>query len=64
MSSYIIIGGDLIIAIDGHKIISGDHLISYLEAYTTPNQTIDVTIIRDKQEMTIPVELGTRPPPN
>jgi len=64
MSSYTIIGGDLIIAIDGQKIISGDHLISYLEAYTTPNQTIDVTIIRDKQEMIIPVELGIRPPPN
>ena len=63
-SSYTIIGGDLIIALDGQKIISGDNLISYLEAYTTPGQTIDVTIIRDKQEMTIPVELGTRPLPN
>jgi len=62
--SYTIIGGDLIIAIDGQKIISGDQLISYLEAYTLPIQTIDITIIRDKQELTIPVELGTRPPPN
>ncbi len=56
-----IVVGDIIISIDGHKIISGDNLISYLEAYTVPNQTINVTIIRDKQEMTIPVELGARP---
>lgn len=57
---WIILGGDIIIAIDGTRIINGDALMSYLEEYTTPNQIIIITIIRDNQLIDIPVELGVR----
>jgi len=56
-----IIGGDIIIAIDGNRIISGDALMSYLEEYTQPSETIILTIFRDNQPLEIPVELGVRP---
>jgi len=58
---WVIIGGDIIIAVDGTRIINGDTLMSYLEEYTSPNQIIMVTIIRDNQLLDIPVELDTRP---
>jgi len=57
---WVIIGGDIIIAIDGTRIINGDSLMSYLEEYTQPNQTIIITVIRDNQVQDIPVKLGTR----
>jgi len=59
----IIIGGDIITAIDGFRIVNGDDLLSYLEAHTLPNQTITVTILRNNQEMDIQVVLETRPSP-
>lgn len=55
------IGGDLIIAVDGTRVINGDSLMSYLEEYTKPNQIITVTIVRGDQTLDVPVELGTRP---
>ena len=57
---WVIIGGDIIIAIDGTRIINGDALMSYLEEYTTPNQQITLTIIRNNQQIDIIVELGAR----
>ena len=60
-NEWVIIGGDIIIAVDGTRIINGDSLMSYLEEKTTPNQTITLTIIREYQQLNIPVELGTRP---
>ena len=62
--TWTIIGGDLIIALDGKRIINGDDLMSYLEAYTVPNQIINATIVRDNQILVVPIELGTRPPPS
>jgi S1-C subfamily serine protease len=59
----IIIGGDIIIALSGTRITGTDDLSSFLEEHTLPDQTIDVTIIRNGQEMTLPLRLGTRPPP-
>jgi S1-C subfamily serine protease len=60
---YVTIGGDLIIAINDTRITNMDGLSTYLEEYTLPNQTINVTIVRDNQTMTVAVILGTRPPP-
>ncbi|MCX6667433.1 MAG: trypsin-like peptidase domain-containing protein [Euryarchaeota archaeon] len=55
------IGGDIIIAVDGTRIINGDSFMSYLEEHTAPNQIVTVTIVRSNQILDIPVELGTRP---
>ncbi len=60
----IVIGGDIIIAIDGFRIVNGDDLLSYLEAHTLPDQTITETILRNNQKMDVPVVLGTRPSPS
>jgi S1-C subfamily serine protease len=57
------IGGDIIIAINGTRITSMDGLSTFLEEYTSPNQTVDVAMVRDNQTMTLSVKLGTRPLP-
>jgi S1-C subfamily serine protease len=59
----IIIGGDIIVALSGTRITGTDDLSTFLEEHTLPGQTIDVTIIRGGQEMTIQLKIGTRPPP-
>ena len=61
---WITIGGDIIIAINETRITNIDDLSTYLEEYTLPGQTINVTIVRNNQTMTFAVELGTRPPPS
>jgi S1-C subfamily serine protease len=59
----VIIGGDIIIALSGTRIRGTDDLSTFLEEHTLPGQTINVTIIRNGQNMTIPLKIGTRPPP-
>jgi S1-C subfamily serine protease len=58
---------DIIIKINATSIAarieSMDDLSSFLEEYTSPYQTVNVTIVRNNQTITLPVELGTRPPP-
>jgi S1-C subfamily serine protease len=56
------IGGDIIVSINGTKIVNGDSLSSYLEEYTVAGQTVQLGIIRAGQSMTVDVTLGTRPP--
>jgi S1-C subfamily serine protease len=58
--SYVI-GGDVIVSLNGNKIVSYDALSAYMERNGVPGQTIQVGIIRQGHQMTIPVQLGTRP---
>ena len=58
----VIIGGDIIVAINGTRITGIDDLSSYLEEYTLPGQTIELTIVRDNETITATLELGSRPP--
>ena len=60
-SGSVTVGGDIVIAFDGTRIRNMDDLSTYLEEHTLPNQTINVTIIRDGEPITLPLELGTRP---
>lgn len=64
---YVIIGGDIIIAINTTqietKIASMDDLSTLLEEHTSPNQAVNITIVRNNQTLTLPVKLGARPPP-
>ncbi|MEM3383464.1 MAG: trypsin-like peptidase domain-containing protein [Nitrososphaerales archaeon] len=57
------IGGDIIVAINGTKIVNGDDLSSYLDAKTLPGDVIILTIVRNNQLMNVTLTLGTRPPP-
>lgn len=54
-------GGDLIIALNGSPITSSDDLISYLVFETEVGQTIDVTLVRNGEEIVVPLTLGKRP---
>jgi 2-alkenal reductase len=54
-------GGDLIIAADGRPINNPDDLISFLVFQTEVGQTISLTIIRDGQQIDVPLTLGQRP---
>jgi len=60
----ILVGGDIIIAINGTHILDEDALSTYLVENTLPNQTINVSIVRNGQTTTIPLVLGTRPAPS
>ncbi|MHA2431562.1 MAG: S1C family serine protease, partial [Promethearchaeota archaeon] len=46
---WVIVGGDILIAVDGTRIVNGDTLMSYLQEHTWPNKKIIVTVIRDNQ---------------
>jgi S1-C subfamily serine protease len=61
-SQQYLIGGDIIISLDGNRIVDYDALSVYLERHAVPGQTIQVGIIRLGNQMVVPVELGTRPP--
>jgi len=58
---YVTVGGDIIIAINGTRITNIDALSTYLEENTSPEQTIEVTIVRENQTITVKLTLGTRP---
>ena len=61
--SYLI-GGDLIISINGTRIVNSDSLSTYLERNTLPGEKVAIGIIRAGTYMVIEVTLGTRPPPS
>jgi 2-alkenal reductase len=54
-------GGDLIVAVDGEPVVSSDDLIAYLVFETQVGQTIELTVIRDGEEVNISLLLGARP---
>lgn len=54
-------GGDLITAIDGTPIRNFDDLNAFLVFNTTVGQTIDLTVLRDGEEIALPLTLAARP---
>jgi S1-C subfamily serine protease len=54
-------GGDLIVAIDGQSVKDFADLNSYLVFHTKPGQTIQMTVLRGGEQITLPLTLGTRP---
>lgn len=54
-------GGDYITAIDGQPVKDSNELISYLVFQTEVGQTIELTIIRNSEQMVVPLTLGVRP---
>ncbi len=55
------IGGDVIVSLDGTRIVNYDAFSAYLETHATPGQTLQVGIIRQGKQMVVPIQLGTRP---
>jgi len=56
-------GGDVILAVDGESIRTGEDLASYLLTETEPGQTVELTVLRDGQRRTVSVTVGERPDP-
>ncbi len=55
------VGGDVITAVDGHRVTKMDDLLVYLEEHRSPGDTIDLTVLRDGKEKHISLTLGKRP---
>ncbi len=58
--SYLV-GGDIIVGINGTPVNSMDDLLTYLVERTSPGDLIVLTIIRDGSRIDVPVTLGERP---
>ena len=54
-------GGDLVIALDGEPITDFSDLNSYLVFNKSAGDTVEVTVIRDGEEVTFSMTLGARP---
>ncbi|ELY85930.1 S1C family serine protease [Natrinema altunense] len=55
------VGGDVLLAVDGTELTTKEDLGSYLALETRPGDTVELTISRSGSELTVPLELGTRP---
>ncbi|MFW5941642.1 MAG: S1C family serine protease [Chloroflexota bacterium] len=53
--------GDLIVAVDDRPVGNFADLNSYLVFNTEPGQTVELTVLRDDQEVDIPLTLDNRP---
>jgi S1-C subfamily serine protease len=54
-------GGDIIVALNGQPVASLQELTVYLESETQVGDTVQVTVVRDGQEVTVPLTLAERP---
>lgn len=54
-------GGDLIVAIDGVPVQDTGDLVSYLVFHAEVGQTVQMGVLRNGQELTLPLTLGARP---
>jgi S1-C subfamily serine protease len=59
--SILVVGGDILTAIDGQSVTSGRDLVRYLDTQTEVGQTIQLTVWREGQELTVAVTLQERP---
>ena len=54
-------GGDLIIAINGEPVQDTEALIAYLVFNAEVGETVDLTVVRDGETVSVPLTLGARP---
>ncbi|PWI57932.1 S1C family serine protease [Sulfoacidibacillus thermotolerans] len=55
--------GDVIVAVDSHKVTGITSLRSILWKYYRPGQNVTITVYRDQQKLNLTVKLGELPPP-
>ncbi|HUK28483.1 MAG TPA: trypsin-like peptidase domain-containing protein [Candidatus Acidoferrales bacterium] len=56
------IGGDIIISVNGNRITNYDSFAAFLEEHAAAGQTVKLGIVRNGQFMVIQVLLGSKPP--
>jgi 2-alkenal reductase len=54
-------GGDLVTAIDGRAITSFEEMLAYMARYTSPGDTVQLTVLRNGEERQLDLTLGSRP---
>jgi 2-alkenal reductase len=54
-------GGDVITAIEGQPVTTFDNVLDYLMRYTSPGDTITLTVLQDGDVKELDLELGARP---
>jgi 2-alkenal reductase len=54
-------GGDLIIGVDGQEVLQFSDMLSYMLLNKQPGDEIDVTVLRNGEELDLTVILGERP---
>ncbi|MEZ4726641.1 MAG: trypsin-like peptidase domain-containing protein [Caldilineaceae bacterium] len=54
-------GGDIVTAIDGVPVRRFEELVGYLVTKTEPGQTVTLTVLRNNEEISVDVVLGSRP---
>ena len=59
LGSRVMLGGDIIIGINGTRITNGDAMLSYLEQNAVPGQTVTFSVVRNGQTQTVSVTIGT-----
>ncbi len=58
-----LVGGDIIVSINGTKIVNQDALSTYLQENTLSGQKVQLGVIRAGSLITVTLTLGVRPPP-
>ncbi len=59
----VLVGGDVIIAIDDQKVTQIEDLVNYLRN-AKPGDEVTLTVLRNGEEVEVPVTLGERPAQN
>jgi S1-C subfamily serine protease len=54
-------GGDLIIAIEDNRVVEFNDLLTYLILQTEPGMEVTLTVLRNGEEVEVPLTIGTRP---
>ena len=54
-------GGDVVVAVNGTRVSSSEDLVRLIAGRLFPGQTARFTILRDGEELVVPVKLGERP---
>jgi len=57
----LLIGGDIILAIDDYQLRDFDDLIAYLVRETSVDQKVNLTVVRGDEMLQMPLTLGERP---
>ena len=60
-NEVIVVGGDIIVAIDGQPVTTGGDLRGWIENMKHPGDTATVTVLRNGARQDIPVALTERP---
>ena len=57
----VLVGGDILTAIDGNKVSAMEDMVKYLETKAKVGQVVNLTITRDSTEQTVQATLGEQP---